>query len=850
MSKGKKIVENFDGVTVKGAREHNLKNIDVQIPRNKITVVTGLSGSGKSSLAFDTIYAEGQRRYVESLSAYARNFLEQLKKPEVDYVKGLSPAIAIEQKTSSVNPRSTVGTVTEIYDYLRLLFARVGVPHCPNCHIAVTKQSVENICKLVFENKNETKFIVLAPVARGKKGEFHQEFARWIKMGYTKARVDGQVIELAAARKLKKTIPHDIDLIIDRLVVRDEFSKRTNDAVSAAVKLASGLVSIEILGKEIKTYSLKSACQKCGFNFPEIEPRFFSFNNPRGACPECNGIGFFYPEDEEIDPDDEAGDGYEAVATVCSSCLGRRLKKESLSVLIDNKNIMDMSELQISHLEDGLKNTKWPERETVVSEKILSQIFSRLSYLNEVGVGYLSLNRSIHTLSGGEAQRVRLATQIGTSLVGVLYVLDEPSIGLHPRDHHRLLDTLRTLRDRGNTVLLVEHDEDTIRAADYLLDIGPRAGILGGSIMAEGMVEEVLKNKDSLTARYLSGLETVIQKKGRSMGKDRSRLRLLGASGNNLKNLDVDIPLNALIAVTGVSGSGKSTLIIDTLYKAVAKHFNNPKIQPATYKSIEGLPYLERVIEINQRPIGRTPRSNPATYVGLFSLIRLLYAEHPDSKIRGYKPGRFSFNVKGGRCEKCMGAGQIKIEMHFLPDVFVLCEVCQGQRYNRETLNIKYKGKSIADVLNMSVKEALPFFENHKFIHRKLATLNKVGLEYITLGQSSTSLSGGEAQRVKLSRELSRVSSSNSLYILDEPTTGLHFDDVRKLIELLHGLVDQGNTVVVIEHHLDVIASSDHVIDLGPEGGSAGGSIVAIGTPEQVAKVKASHTGRFLAKMQ
>jgi excinuclease ABC subunit A len=847
MSGPRKLVENFDGVTVKGAREHNLKNIDVQIPRNKITVVTGLSGSGKSSLAFDTIYAEGQRRYVESLSAYARNFLEQLKKPEVDYVKGLSPAIAIEQKTSSVNPRSTVGTVTEIYDYLRLLFARVGTPHCPNCKTPVTKQTVENIRDLVMSLKPETKFIVLAPVARGKKGEFHQEFARWIKMGFTKARVDGQLIELAGAVKLKKTLPHDIDLVIDRLVVRSEFRKRLTDAIETAVKLAIGLVSIEILGQQPKTYSLKSACQTCGFNFPEIEPRFFSFNNPRGACQDCNGLGVFTTE---VEPDEEDEGDIEPVATICSTCKGQRLRSESLSVLIDGKNIMQLSDYQISDLEQHLRKTKWPERETVVSEKVLGQIYSRLAYLNEVGVGYLSLSRSIHTLSGGEAQRVRLATQIGSSLVGVLYVLDEPSIGLHPRDHHRLLDTLRALRDRGNTVLLVEHDEDTIRAADYLLDIGPRAGVLGGEVIAAGDVKSVVSNPDSLTGQYLSKKISAIIKKGRQVDKSRSKLSLIGASGNNLKNIDVDIPLNTLIAVTGVSGSGKSTLIIDTLYKAAAKHFNNPNIQPAEFKSLTGLQYLERVIEINQRPIGRTPRSNPATYVGLFSLIRLLYSEHPDSKVRGYKPGRFSFNVKGGRCEKCMGAGQIKIEMHFLPDVFVQCEVCLGQRYNRETLNIKYKGKSIADVLNMSVKEALPFFTNHKVIYKKLETLNRVGLDYITLGQSSTSLSGGEAQRVKLSRELSRVSSSNTLYILDEPTTGLHFDDVRKLIELLHELVDLGNTVVVIEHHLDVIESCDHVIDLGPEGGSAGGHLVAIGTPTQITKAKASHTGRFLNREQ
>lgn len=837
----------YQGITVKGAREHNLKNINVQIPRNKLTVITGLSGSGKSSLAFDTIYAEGQRRYIESLSAYARNFLEQLKKPEVDAVLGLSPAIAIEQKTGSINPRSTVGTVTEIYDFFRLLFARTGTPFCLKCKIPVTKQTADDISQIIMSSKEGSRIQIWAPTARGKKGEFHQEVARWIKMGFTKARVDGVFSELAVQGKLKKTIPHDIDLLIDRLVIKKDISNRLMESLQSALKLANGIVSVEWIGGITKTFSLKTACKNCGFNFPEIEPRFFSFNNARGACSTCNGLGVISNE-EDVEEYDEDGNEILVIQTPCSSCKGKRLRPESLSVYIDGKNISDFCSHQIENLASELKKVKWSDRQWAVTEKILNQIYSRVDYLSRVGVGYLSLDRTIHTLSGGEAQRVRLATQIGSALVGVLYVLDEPSIGLHPRDHHKLLDTLKKLKDRGNTIILVEHDEDTIRTADYLIDIGPRAGILGGSVVADGTVESVSNNPKSLTGRYLSGELRVPKRRSTPLQLSGNKIKLLGASGNNLKNVDVEIPIGTLTTVTGVSGSGKSTLVIDTLYRALAKNLYTVAQEPSPHREIRGLEFVDKVIDINQRPIGRTPRSNPATYTGLFSLIRQLYAEHPESKIRGYKPGRFSFNVKGGRCENCTGAGQKKIEMHFMADVFVQCDICLGLRYNRETLNIKYKGKSIADVLNMSVVEALSFFENHTHIYRKLETLHKVGLDYITLGQSSTSLSGGEAQRIKLSRELSRVQTGKTVYILDEPTTGLHFEDISKLIELLHELVTTGNTVIVIEHNLDVIASSDHIVDLGPEGGSKGGNIVASGTPEEISKVRSSHTGTFLKK--
>jgi len=856
-----------DGIIVKGAKEHNLKNVSVTIPRNKITVFTGLSGSGKSSLAFDTVYAEGQRRYVESLSAYARNFLEQLKKPEVDAISGLSPAIAIDQKSVSTNPRSTVGTVTEIYDYLRLLYAKLGIPECPIHHIPVTSQTPQQIIEDVMKKSLGTKFYVLAPMAAGKKGEFLAEFQRWAKKGFVKAKVDGKMIELDKATKLAKTKTHDIDLVIDQLILKDTMKLRLSESINTALSMANGRVVIETLDGERTSYSLHSACPECGYSFPEIEPRMFSFNNPRGACPTCNGLGTLDLVEEEQFSDSEVGgkkldkvvykykgkktsdedeeEAEEIVLSECPDCHGSRLRPEALNIRLGGKTIAELSDLSAVELREWVSKLQWKSKDQLVAEKIVRQIIARLDYLIRVGTGYLSLSRPSRTLSGGEAQRIRLATQVGSSLIGVLYVMDEPSIGLHPRDHHRLLDIIGELKERGNTILLVEHDEDTIRYADFVVDLGPRAGVLGGEMMAQGTPEELEKNPNSLTGKYLSGeLRIPVPKKRRSGNGD--VLRLAGASGNNLRNVTMDLPLGTFTAVTGVSGSGKSTLIIDTLYKILAQHFYKANAHPSPYKKIEGLDKIDKVIDINQRPIGRTPRSTPATYVGLFPMIRDLFANLPDSTLRGYEPGRFSFNVKGGRCETCLGHGQIRVEMHFLSDVFVTCDTCQGRRYNRETLNIKYKGKSIADILEMSVAEALEFFKHHNQIHRKLETLHRVGLDYMTLGQSSTTLSGGEAQRVKLSKELSRRGTGKTLYILDEPTTGLHFDDVRKLVELIQELADQGNTVLVIEHNMEVVKSADHVIDLGPDGGKGGGQIVATGTPEQVAKVSGSETGKFL----
>ncbi|MGE9743955.1 excinuclease ABC subunit UvrA [Bdellovibrio bacteriovorus] len=856
-----------DGIVVKGAKEHNLKNVSVTIPRNKITVFTGLSGSGKSSLAFDTVYAEGQRRYVESLSAYARNFLEQLKKPEVDSITGLSPAIAIDQKSVSTNPRSTVGTVTEIYDYLRLLFAKLGIPECPTHHIPVSSQTPQQIIEEVFKKGVGTKFFVLAPMASGKKGEFLAEFQRWAKKGFVKAKVDGKMIELDKATKLAKTKTHDIDLVVDQLILKDMLKLRLSESINTALSMANGRVIIETLDGERTSYSLHSACPECGYSFPEIEPRLFSFNNPRGACPTCHGLGTIDLEEEEQFSDGEVGgkkldkvvykykgkktsddddeEGEEMVLNDCPDCHGARLKNEALNIRLGGKTIAELSDLGALELRDWVAKLQWKAKDQLIAEKIVKQILARLDYLIRVGTGYLSLSRPSRTLSGGEAQRIRLATQVGSSLIGCLYVMDEPSIGLHPRDHHRLLDIIGELKERGNTILLVEHDEDTIRYADFVVDLGPRAGVLGGEMMAQGTPDELAANPNSLTGKYLNGEMRIPIPKERRKGNGQF-VRLTGATGNNLQNVDLEIPLGTFTTVTGVSGSGKSTLIIDTLYKILAQHFYKALAQPSPYKKIEGLDKIDKVIDINQRPIGRTPRSTPATYVGLFPMIRDLFANLPDSKLRGYEPGRFSFNVKGGRCETCMGHGQIRMEMHFLSDVFVTCDTCLGRRYNRETLNIKYKSKSIADVLEMSVGEALEFFRNHTQIYRKLETLHRVGLDYMTLGQSSTTLSGGEAQRVKLSKELSRRGTGKTLYILDEPTTGLHFDDVRKLVELIQELADQGNTVLVIEHNMEVVKSSDHVIDLGPDGGKGGGQIVAAGTPEKVAKVTASETGKFL----
>ncbi|MBK9321751.1 MAG: excinuclease ABC subunit UvrA [Bdellovibrionaceae bacterium] len=863
----------FDGIVVKGAREHNLKDVNVAIPRNKITVFTGLSGSGKSSLAFDTVYAEGQRRYVESLSAYARNFLEQLKKPDVDSVTGLSPAIAIDQKSVSTNPRSTVGTVTEIYDYLRLLFAKVGVPECPVHRLPVSSQTPQQITDEITKRGAGAKFYVLAPMAQGKKGEFLAEFQRWARKGFVKAKVDGKLIDLERATKLAKTKVHDIDLVIDQIVLKDSMKHRLSESINTSLSMANGRVVIEDLDGERVSYSLHSACPQCGYSFPEIEPRIFSFNNPRGACTTCHGLGTSdLVEEEEFSEgegggrklekvkyvykgkkvsgsnDEDEAESEELVFSVCPDCHGARLKKDSLNIKIQGKNIAEISSLGVVELREWTAKIKWNPKDQLIAEKIVNQILARLDYLIRVGTGYLSLDRPSRTLSGGEAQRIRLATQVGSSLIGVLYVMDEPSIGLHPRDHHRLLEIIGELKERGNTIILVEHDEDTIRYADYVVDLGPRAGRLGGVLLAEGTPAQLEKNPKSLTGKYLSGELKIAVPKTRRKGHGQT-LRLMGASGNNLLDVNLEIPLGTFTAVTGVSGSGKSTLIIDTLYKILAQKFYGAGANPSPYKHIEGLEHIDKVIDINQRPIGRTPRSTPATYVGLFPMIRDLFANLPDSKLRGYPPGRFSFNVKGGRCETCLGHGQIRVEMHFMSDVFVMCETCLGARYNRETLNVKYKSKSISDILNMTVAEALEFFKNHAQIYRKLETLNRVGLDYMTLGQSSTTLSGGEAQRVKLSKELSRRGTGKTLYILDEPTTGLHFDDVKKLVELIQDLADQGNTLLVIEHNLEVVKCADHIIDMGPDGGNGGGRIVAAGTPEAIAKVTKSETGRFLKPM-
>ena len=864
----------YEGIRVKGAREHNLKNISVEIPRNQITVITGLSGSGKSSIAFDTIYAEGQRRYVDSLSTYARNFLDRLKKPDVDSIVGLSPAIAIDQKSVGLNPRSTVGTVTEVYDYLRLLYAKTGTAYCPTHHVPVAGQSPNTIVSEILKMKNGEKIIILSPFAEGKKGEFLNDFQKWLRRGFVSAKVDGAYVDLDKAKKLTKTKAHDIDIVIDKLVIKDGIKTRLAESVNTAIQHGNGRVVIEKLNGERINYSIDTACPICGFNFPEIEPRFFSFNNPRGACKTCHGLGTIDIEEIE-DSKWEGGDNPRTVQTVkyrvseklaqkteeeedgeidqlaiseCPDCKGTRLREEARNVLIAGKAITQLASLSAVELRETLQKNEWSARGELIAEKILKQIDSRLNYMIRVGTGYLSLDRPTRTLSGGEAQRIRLATQVGSSLVGVLYVLDEPSIGLHPRDHHRLLDILRDIRELGNTILMVEHDEDTIRSADHIIDIGPRAGVLGGEVIAAGTPQEIEKVPESVTGQYLSGAVKIPVPPERRKGNGKA-IRLEGATGNNLQNVSLEIPLGMFTAITGVSGSGKSTLIMDTLYRILSNHFYASKWEISPYEKITGLDAIDKVIDINQNPIGRTPRSTPATYVGLFPLIRDLYASLPDSKVRGYAPGRFSFNVKGGRCENCQGGGMIRVEMHFMSDVFVECDVCQGRRYTRETLAIRYKEKSIADVLEMPVGEALEFFQNHTNIRRKLETLNRVGLDYMTLGQSSTTLSGGEAQRVKLSKELSKRGTGKTLYILDEPTTGLHFADIAKLIELLQELVDQGNSVVVIEHNMDVVKSVDHVIDLGPDGGVGGGEIVAKGTPEQVAKSKRSETARFLQQM-
>ena len=934
---------------VRGAREHNLKNVSLDLPRNAMIVFTGLSGSGKSSLAFDTIFAEGQRRYVESLSAYARQFLGQMDKPDVDFIEGLSPAVSIDQKSTNRNPRSTVGTITEVYDYLRLLFARAGKPHCPSCGKAITKQTPQNIVDQILELPAETKFQVLAPVIRARKGEFVDLFKDLVSQGYSRARVDGTTIALTEAPKLKKQEKHTIEVVVDRLTAKAESKQRLTDSIETALKLAGGLVTLDFVdvktGEKEKTFSELLACHDCGLSFQEMEPRSFSFNSPFGACPECTGIGSKLEVDEDlVIPDDslsindgaiapwsggqsadyflnllealsndvkfslnapwsklsqKAKDailngyeyevhvryknrygrvrnystGFEGVIpfverrhsetdsdysrekyeaymreTPCPACKGSRLKPEVLAVTLGGKNIAEICELSIEDCATFLKELKLASREAKIAERVMKEVHARLGFLLDVGLEYLTLARPAATLSGGEAQRIRLATQIGSGLVGVLYVLDEPSIGLHQRDNKRLIETLTHLRDLGNTLIVVEHDEETIRTADWIVDIGPGAGEHGGEIVVSGDYDALVNSKKSITGAYISGRSKIeVPKKRRPLNPKRS-LTIKEARENNLQNIDVSIPLGAFVAVTGVSGSGKSTLVNDILYSVLANKLNGARIVPGRHRSISGIDHLDKVVHVDQSPIGRTPRSNPATYTGVFDKIRALFAETSEAKVRGYQQGRFSFNVKGGRCENCAGDGTITIEMNFLPDVYVPCEICHGARYNRETLEVHYKTKTIAEVLDMPIEKAADFFESIPSIHRYLKTLCDVGLGYVRLGQSAPTLSGGEAQRVKLATELQRRSTGRTIYVLDEPTTGLHFEDVRKLLMVLQRLVDTGNTVVVIEHNMDVIKSADWIIDLGPEGGSGGGTVVAEGTPEIVAKNKNSYTGKFLAE--
>ena len=938
-----------DKIIIKGARENNLKNVDVEIPRDKLVVMTGLSGSGKSSLAFDTIYAEGQRRYVESLSSYARMFLGQMEKPDVDYIDGLSPAISIDQKTTSKNPRSTVGTVTEIYDYLRLLWARVGTPHCPKCGKEIRQQTIDQIVDQVLSLPEGSRIQVLAPVIRGKKGEHAKVFEDARRSGYVRVRADGNLYDLTEEIKLEKNKKHTVEIVVDRLVIKAGINQRLTDSIETASALAGGIVLINVLGEEERDllFSQNYACEDCGISIEELTPRMFSFNSPFGACPTCTGLGFQLRADPDLIIPDKSlsildgaitapgwanirGDGisrmyFEALAkqyhfslttpvgqlsdevmhvilygtggeklklhydqargsgtlmqpfegiannverryretqsdysrkeleecmseSPCPTCGGKRLKKEVLAVTVGGMNIDDFVRLSVSEALDFMEKLELPKTKAMIADRILKEIRSRLGFLRSVGLEYLTLARSAATLSGGESQRIRLATQIGSSLMGVLYILDEPSIGLHQRDNDKLLATLKRLRDLGNTLIVVEHDEDTMRAADYIIDVGPRAGVHGGEIVAAGTPEEVAANPDSLTGQYLSGKKKVPVPAMRRAGNGKV-LTIRGAAENNLRGIDVSIPLGTFTCVTGVSGSGKSSLVNEILFKRLGADLNRMKVRPGRHKGIEGEEFLDKVINIDQSPIGRTPRSNPATYTGVFNDIRDLFASTQDAKARGYGPGRFSFNVRGGRCEACQGDGLIKIEMHFLPDIYVPCEVCKGRRYNRETLEVQYKGKNIYEVLDMTVDEAVDFFANLPRILRKIQTLQEVGLGYLRLGQPSTTLSGGEAQRVKLATELSKRSTGKTVYILDEPTTGLHTDDVRRLIDVLQKLVDAGNTMVVIEHNLDVIKTADYLIDLGPEGGSGGGTVVATGTPEEVAQCAASYTGRYLKRV-
>lgn len=932
-----------DKIIIKGAREHNLKNIDLEIPRNKLIVMTGLSGSGKSSLAFDTIYADGQRRYMESLSSYARMFLGQMEKPDVDSIEGLSPAISIDQKTTSKNPRSTVGTVTEIYDYLRLLYARIGIPHCPVCGREIKQQTVDQIVDKLFELEEGTKIQLLAPIARGRKGTYAKELDNARRSGYVRVRIDGNMYDLSEEIILDKNKKHNIEIVVDRLVIKDGIKSRLTDSIETVMSLSGGMLAVDVIGGEEMLFSQSYACPEHNISIEELNPRMFSFNNPFGACPKCTGLGTF----SRIDPDlivpnkdlsirqgaikasgwntltegsiammyyngiakkfnisldtpfkdlpkeaadaflygtkdrlelqiiDSFGGGvryskFEGIINNlerrykessseyskseiadcmneinCPECRGERLKKESLSVTVGGINIIDFTKFSISEALDFINNLKLTEREMMIAERILKEIRERLGFLKSVGLEYLTLSRSSGTLSGGESQRIRLATQIGSSLMGVLYILDEPSIGLHQRDNDKLIETLKHLRDIGNTLIVVEHDDDTMLAADHIVDIGPGAGVNGGEVIFSGTVDELLKSENSVTGQYLSGKKKIPLPEKRRKGNG-NYLIIKGAAENNLKKINVKIPLGELICVTGVSGSGKSSLVNEILYKHLAAKLNRAKIRAGKFKSIEGLENLDKVICIDQSPIGRTPRSNPATYTGVFTDIRELFAQTSDAKTHGYGAGRFSFNIKGGRCEACEGDGIKKIEMHFLPDIYVPCEVCKGKRYNRETLEILYKGRSIYDVLEMTVDEGVKFFENHPKILRKLKTLQEVGLGYIKIGQPATTLSGGEAQRVKLSTELSKRATGKTIYILDEPTTGLHTADVHKLIEVLQKLADTGNTVLVIEHNLNVIKVADHIIDLGPEGGTGGGTVVACGTPEEVAECSQSYTGKYL----
>ena len=934
-------------IRIKGACEHNLKNIDIDIPRDEFTVITGLSGSGKSSLAFDTIYAEGQRRYMESLSSYARQFLGQMEKPQVESIEGLPPAISIDQKSTNRNPRSTVGTVTEIYDYMRLLYARAGLPHCPKCGKEIKKQTIDEMVDKVLELPERTKFQILAPIVRGKKGRHEKVFESAKKSGYVRVRVDGNMYELSEEIKLDKNIKHSIEIVIDRLSIREGIEKRLTDSIENALKLGNGLMEVDVIGGETVTFSQNFACPDCGISIDEIQPRSFSFNNPFGACPDCFGLGYKMEFDVDLmipdkslsinqgaivvlgwqsanDPKsftnailqalckrydfdldtpfeeypkniqdilingtngekvpvhykgqrgigtyDIAFEGlirnverryretgaesskaeYETYMriTPCGTCHGQRLKPESLAVTIGDKNIYEMTEMPVRDLRAFLDEVQLTSAQLAIGKEILKEIKGRLQFLIDVGLDYLSLSRATGTLSGGEAQRIRLATQIGSGLVGVAYIMDEPSIGLHQNDNEKLLATLKHLRDLGNTLIVVEHDEDTMLAADYVVDIGPGAGEHGGEVVAAGTAKVIMKNKDSITGKYLSGkLQVPVPETRR---KPTGFIKVVGAKENNLKNIDVKFPLGVFTCVTGVSGSGKSSLVNEILYKSLARKLNRARIIPGKCKGIEGIEQLDKVINIDQSPIGRTPRSNPATYTGMFDMIRDLFAATVDAKERGYKKGRFSFNVKGGRCEACSGDGILKVEMHFLPDVYVPCEVCGGKRYNRETLEVKYKGKNIYDVLEMTVEEAMDFFKNVPRVYNKVKTLYDVGLGYIKLGQPSTQLSGGEAQRIKLATELSRRSTGKTIYVLDEPTTGLHFADVHKLVEILQRLTDEGNTVIVIEHNLDVIKAADYIIDMGPDGGDLGGTVVVAGTPEKVAEHKTSYTGKYVKMM-